>query len=163
RRSLSQNIQATPLSQPELRSLLPIVLTELKAYPESLLRQLHVSIVLAGDVWYRSRQQAAGAGEWPVVALSARPREPTAVAKAFHHELMHGILGLDHSGLTRIWPTLNPPGEGYGGNGSSNAFTTTPSDDLRGYLSPYAKSKLSEDIPETYAFLMTGHKRVVKI
>src|SRR5438876_166586 len=87
KRALSPNIQATLAQDSDLTFLLPIVLSQLQVYPESLLRQLGVSIVLAGDVWYRGVKQAGGAGEWPVVALSGKRHDPRELTKTFHHEL----------------------------------------------------------------------------
>ena len=57
RHPLSRNIRATPIDEADLQFLVPIVLQQLRIYPESLLRDLHVSLVLAGDVWYGGVKQ----------------------------------------------------------------------------------------------------------
>jgi len=139
-----------------------ILQRELSRYPHGYFTKVNLAgVVLADDLVENEAPIPSLPNVARLLLLDVHAAELDLV-RAIHHEVWHftdladdGMLAPDPA-----WRALNAPGTLYGSGGRSlrSTWAARPSEDLPGFVSPYATAGEEEDKAETFAFVVTGRK-----
>lgn len=143
------------ISSSQLQDMMKLLEEELRLYPSGLLQFAHVHKVtccsnlhLGYSGYFSSIGGLAAHSRHTIFMNGEQIGEYT--SQAFHHELFHMIDSRFARGdMDSEWEQLNEPGFSY----ASSYFHKLPNNES-GFVTPYAKTHLSEDKAETFAWMV---------
>jgi hypothetical protein len=142
---------------------------EFARYPKEFVRQSGLrALVLCDELEFNGQKRAAlpDRGRWVVIYdVTAAPKRPEYLRHVIHHEYFHLVDWVGSSWRWRIpqWKGLNTKGFKYGKGGRTMQHDRSAwslETGSKGFLTRYAKSSVSEDMAEVFAFLMTRPREV---
>jgi hypothetical protein len=162
-----KEITARPVNLQQLKWYPRLFAEEFLGYPPSLIRSARLKRVVFCQELAEAGQPRGGLIVYQQNTIYFNVRRDMAAIRserwAIHHELFHALDHRDDPAWNDRWTQLNPPGFNYGTLSEDGAVRTAVRRDIRGFVTWYATTSVSEDRAEMFASMRMSPSEVKRL